>query len=88
DAQGRSLIDDSYNANPDSVRAAIDLLAALPGESWLILGDMGEVGNDGPAFHREVGAYAAERGIAQLWTAGTAARDAAAAFGPKARAFD
>ncbi|RTL39586.1 MAG: UDP-N-acetylmuramoyl-tripeptide--D-alanyl-D-alanine ligase [Burkholderiales bacterium] len=88
DARGRTLIDDSYNANPDSVRAAIDVLAGLPGESWLILGDMGEVGNDGPAFHREVGAYAAERGIAHLWTAGSAARDAAAAFGPTARAFD
>ncbi|KQV60960.1 UDP-N-acetylmuramoylalanyl-D-glutamyl-2, 6-diaminopimelate--D-alanyl-D-alanine ligase [Pelomonas sp. Root1217] len=88
DARGRTLIDDSYNANPDSVRAAIDVLAGMPGEGWLILGDMGEVGNDGPAFHREVGAYAAERGIAHFWTAGSAARDAAAAYGPGARAFD
>ena len=88
DAQGRTLIDDSYNANPDSVRAAVDVLAGLPGESWLILGDMGEVGNEGPAFHREVGAYAAQRGIAHFWTAGIAARDAAAAYGPRARAFD
>jgi UDP-N-acetylmuramoyl-tripeptide--D-alanyl-D-alanine ligase len=88
DARGRTLIDDSYNANPDSVRAAIDVLAGMPGEGWLILGDMGEVGNEGPAFHREVGAYAAERGIAHFWTAGGAARDAAAAYGPKARAFD
>jgi UDP-N-acetylmuramoyl-tripeptide--D-alanyl-D-alanine ligase len=88
DARGRTLIDDSYNANPDSVRAAIDVLAGMPGDGWLILGDMGEVGNDGPAFHREVGAYAAERGIAHLWTAGSAARDTAAAYGPAARAFD
>jgi len=88
DARGRTLIDDSYNANPDSVRAAIDVLAGLPGDSWLVLGDMGEVGNDGPAFHREVGAYAAERGIAHLWTAGHAARDAALAYGAGARAFD
>ncbi len=88
DARGRTLIDDSYNANPDSVRAAIDVLAGMPGDSWLILGDMGEVGNEGPAFHREVGAYAAERGIAHFWTAGSAARDAAAAYGPSARAFD
>jgi UDP-N-acetylmuramoyl-tripeptide--D-alanyl-D-alanine ligase len=86
-ADGRLLIDDSYNANPDSVRAAIDVLAGLPGESWLLLGDMGEVGDQGPAFHREVGAYAAQRGVAQLWTAGSAARDAAAAYGPAARAF-
>ena len=70
------------------MRAAIDVLAGMPGDGWLILGDMGEVGNDGPAFHREVGAYAAERGIAHLWTAGPAARDAAAAYGPAARAFD
>jgi UDP-N-acetylmuramoyl-tripeptide--D-alanyl-D-alanine ligase len=88
DARGRPLIDDSYNANPDSVRAAIAMLAALPGSGWLILGDMGEVGDQGPAFHREVGAYAAELGIAHFWTAGAAARDAAAAFGPSARAFD
>ncbi|MBI3347196.1 MAG: UDP-N-acetylmuramoyl-tripeptide--D-alanyl-D-alanine ligase [Burkholderiales bacterium] len=85
---GLTLIDDSYNANPDSVRAAIDLLAGMPGDGWLVLGDMGEVGNDGPAFHREVGAYAAERGIAHLWTAGSAARDTATAYGPRARAFD
>ncbi len=82
-----TLIDDSYNANPDSVRAAIDVLAELPGDSWLVLGDMGEVGDQGPAFHREVGAYAAERGLAALWTAGSAAADAAAAYGAKARAF-
>ena len=88
DARGRTLIDDSYNANPDSVRAAIDVLAGLPGAGWLVLGDMGEVGDEGPAFHREVGAYAAARGIAHLWTAGAAARDAAAAYGPAARAFD
>ncbi|WAC72992.1 UDP-N-acetylmuramoyl-tripeptide--D-alanyl-D-alanine ligase [Roseateles sp. SL47] len=88
--QGRriTLIDDSYNANPDSVRAAIDVLAELPGSSWLVLGDMGEVGEQGPAFHREVGTHAADQGLAALWTAGTAARDAAAAYGAGARAFD
>ncbi len=57
-ASGALLVDDSYNANPDSVRAAIDLLAALPAPRTLVLGDMGEVGEQGPAFHREVGAYA------------------------------
>jgi UDP-N-acetylmuramoyl-tripeptide--D-alanyl-D-alanine ligase len=83
-----TLIDDSYNANPDSVRAAIDVLAELGGSSWLLLGDMGEVGDQGEAFHREVGAYAAARGITYLWTAGRAAADAAAAFGPAARRFN
>ena len=61
------LLDDSYNANPDSVRAAIDVLAGLKGSRWLVLGDMGEVGDQGPAFHREVGAYAQERGIETVW---------------------
>ena len=66
----RTLIDDSYNANPDSVRAAIDALKQSGNLSWLILGDMGEVGNQGPEFHREVGAYAAEQGITKLFTLG------------------
>jgi UDP-N-acetylmuramoyl-tripeptide--D-alanyl-D-alanine ligase len=75
-----TLVDDSYNANPDSVRAAIDVLAALPGPRWLVLGDMGEVGDHGPAFHREVGAYARQQGIETLWTAGCACIEAAHAF--------
>ena len=83
-----TLIDDSYNANPDSVRAAIDVLAGLPGDSWLVLGDMGEVGDQGPAFHSEVGAYAAERGLQHVWCAGAAARDAARAYGASARHFN
>jgi len=87
-AQRITLIDDSYNANPDSVRAAIDVLADLPGEAWLLLGDMGEVGDQGPAFHREVGAYAAERGLVHLWTAGAAAADTAKAYGANARQFN
>ena len=75
-----TLVDDSYNANPDSVRAAIDVLAALPGPRWLVLGDMGEVGDQGPAFHTEVGAYAKLRGIEHFWAAGALCRHAAAAF--------
>jgi UDP-N-acetylmuramoyl-tripeptide--D-alanyl-D-alanine ligase len=75
-----TLVDDSYNANPDSVRAAIEVLAALPGPRWLVLGDMGEVGDHGPAFHREVGAYARQQGIDALWTAGAASIEAARAF--------
>jgi UDP-N-acetylmuramoyl-tripeptide--D-alanyl-D-alanine ligase len=80
------LIDDSYNANPDSVRAAIDVLAALPAPRWLVLGDMGEVGDQGPAFHREVGAYAAEKGIESLWAAGAESANTTAPFAG-ARAF-
>jgi UDP-N-acetylmuramoyl-tripeptide--D-alanyl-D-alanine ligase len=76
-----TLVDDTYNANPDSVRAAIDVLAAMPGPRWLVLGDMGEVGDQGLAFHREVGAYAKQRGIDSLWTAGELCVHAAQAFG-------
>ena len=65
-----TLIDDSYNANPDSVLAAIEVLAAMPGPRWLLLGDMGEVGSQGPQFHAEVGARARERGIEQVWAVG------------------
>lgn len=78
---GALVIDDTYNANPDSVRAAVDVLASHASPRVLVLGDMGEVGDDGPAFHREVGAYAKERGIDALYTLGDAARDTSAAFG-------
>jgi len=82
-----TLVDDSYNANPDSVRAAIDVLAEMPGPQWLVLGDMGEVGTQGPQFHAEVGAYARERGLAALWTAGALCVHAAQAYGSNARHF-
>jgi UDP-N-acetylmuramoyl-tripeptide--D-alanyl-D-alanine ligase len=65
-----TLIDDSYNANPDSVIAAIDALKQSGKTSWLVLGDMGEVGDQGPAFHHEVGAYAAEQGISKFFSIG------------------
>jgi UDP-N-acetylmuramoyl-tripeptide--D-alanyl-D-alanine ligase len=84
---GATLIDDSYNANPDSVRAAIDVLAACPAPTVLVLGDMGEVGTQGPQFHREVGAYARSRGIGALFALGEASREAVAAFGKGARHF-
>jgi len=65
-----TLVDDSYNANPDSVLAAIDVLAAMPGPRWLVLGDMGEVGTQGAQFHAEVGAQARQRGIDHVWAVG------------------
>ena len=82
----RTLVDDSYNANPDSVRAAIDVLASLPAPRWLLLGDMGEVGAEGPAFHREAGAYAREQGLETLWAAGAESPSTVAEF-PGGRAF-
>ena len=69
-----TLVDDTYNANPDSVRAAVDVLAELPGPRLLVLGDMGEVGDQGPQFHTEVGRYARERGIERLLTLGEQSR--------------
>ncbi len=87
-AGGALLIDESYNANPDSVRAAIDLLARQVPTRVLVLGDMGEVGTGGPAYHREVGAYARERGIDHLLALGTQAALAAQAFGAGAQHFD
>ncbi len=85
---GATVIDDTYNANPDSVRAAIDVLAAAPSPRLLVLGDMGEVGSEGVAFHEEIGAYARDRQIDQIFTLGTLARHASLAFGSAARHFD
>ena len=82
-----TVVDDSYNANPDSVHAAIELLGGLPAPQLLVLGDMGEVGDQGPAFHREVGSAAHQRGIDALMTLGVQSREAAAAF-PGAQPFD
>ncbi|TCS36929.1 UDP-N-acetylmuramoyl-tripeptide--D-alanyl-D-alanine ligase [Paucimonas lemoignei] len=84
---GALVIDDTYNANPDSVRAAIDVLAQAKATRLLVLGDMGEVGDQGPQFHQEVGAYAAARGIERLLTLGELAQHASAAFGNGAMHF-
>jgi len=85
---GATVIDDTYNANPDSVRAAIDVLAACPKPTVLVLGDMGEVGERGAEFHREVGSYASSRKISALYAVGEATKDAVAAFGSGGRHFD
>ena len=75
-----TLIDDTYNANPDSMQAAIDLLAELPGPRLLVMGDMGEVGSQGPVFHAEAGRYATSQGIDQLFTLGEQAARASEQF--------
>ncbi len=82
-----TLVDDTYNANPDSVRAAIDVLADLPGPHILVLGDMGEVGHQGAVFHAEAGRYAKAKGIETLLTLGDLAQVAANAF-DRAQHFD
>lgn len=87
-SNGALVIDDTYNANPDSVRAAIDVLATAPSPRTLILGDMGEVGSEGVAFHEEIGSYARTRHIDQLFTLGALARHASLAFGSAGRHFE
>ncbi len=85
---GMRLIDDSYNANPASLGAAIEVLAEQPGERWLVLGDMGELGEAARSLHREAGQLAADRGIDRLFALGELAAGAAEAFGPRAEVFD
>lgn len=85
---GAQLIDDTYNANPDSVLAAIDVLAQMPSPRILVLGDMGEVGSQGAQFHKEVGEYARKRSVEGFYTLGTLAEHAAKAYGMKARHFE
>jgi UDP-N-acetylmuramoyl-tripeptide--D-alanyl-D-alanine ligase len=86
---GVCVIDDSYNANPDSVLAAIDVLAQAAPPRILVLGDMGEVGNQGRQFHEEIGAYAASRGIEHLLATGALARHLNGAEGQnKVRHFE
>ena len=81
---GITLVDDSYNANPDSVIAAIDVLATLPAPTVLVLGDMAEVGENGPQMHEEVGHYARSKGITHVITHGNATAGTASAYGATA----
>ena len=78
---GWTLIDDSYNANPGSVGAAIDTLALATGERWLVLGDMAELGANASALHADIGRLARERGIDRLFAVGPLSAAAVTAFG-------
>ena len=82
------IFDDSYNANPDSLEAAMRFLAALSGDSWLVLGDMYELGDTEQHLHAQAGRKARELGIGRLYTVGQLSRHAALAFGKGARHFD
>ena len=79
--RGGKLLDDTYNANPGAVKAALDTLASFPAPRWCALGVMGELGDESAALHADIGRYAAELGIDQLLTLGDAARAASEAFG-------
>ena len=85
---GAWLIDDSYNANPSSVRAAIDVLADLGGRRWLVLGDMGELGDFAAGSHRDAGRFARARGVERLYAHGPLAALAAREFGSGAQCFE
>ena len=84
---GATLIDDSYNANPGSLAAAIDTLASNGGDAWLVLGDMRELGADEAALHAEAGTHARAVGITRLYALGELSAHAAQAFGEGARTF-
>ena len=82
-----TLLDDSYNANPDSVRAGIDVLAATVGQKILVLGDMGEIGDMAGQFHDEIGGYAKSQGVDHLLAIGEASAIAAHNFGAGGQHF-
>ncbi len=79
--QGARLIDDSYNANPSSMTAGIDVLTQLPGEAWLVMGDMGELGDSARASHVQIGAYARDHGVRRLFATGPLSTLSVEAFG-------
>ncbi|HUN74460.1 MAG TPA: UDP-N-acetylmuramoyl-tripeptide--D-alanyl-D-alanine ligase [Steroidobacteraceae bacterium] len=82
---GAWLIDDTYNANPSSVRAAIEVLAQLAGRKWVVLGDMAELGAFAETSHTEIGQFARQRGIERLFATGKLAQLAAESFGTDAK---
>lgn len=85
---GALVIDDTYNANPTSVRAAIDVLTAHPGDKLLVLGDMGELGGDAAEMHAEIGAYAKKSGVQALYVLGDLTQEMVKTFGPGAHHFE
>jgi len=82
------VIDDSYNANPASVRMAIDALMACDGNKILVLGDMAELGTNAQALHADIGAYAKSAGVDKFLVTGVLSRFAAESFGASAQWFD
>jgi UDP-N-acetylmuramoyl-tripeptide--D-alanyl-D-alanine ligase len=84
---GYRLIDDTYNANPNSVEAAVDVLCSAPGEQFLVLGDLAELGDQSIALHNQLGAKAKQAGLSHLYTLGELSRYAAEGFGDGALAF-
>lgn len=86
--KGSCLLDDSYNANPDSVLVALQVLSQSAGEHWLALGDMSELGDDSRRYHRQLGTTIRQQGVRHLLTVGSLAREASRSFGLGAKHFD
>jgi UDP-N-acetylmuramoyl-tripeptide--D-alanyl-D-alanine ligase len=86
-ARGSWIIDDSYNANPSSVRAGLEVLRSLPGPTWLVLGDMAELGQFAEDSHAHMGAYARDCGIKRLFAVGPQSSRAVETFGSGAEWF-
>jgi UDP-N-acetylmuramoyl-tripeptide--D-alanyl-D-alanine ligase len=84
---GASLVDDSYNANPSSLKAGLDALQSFGGARWLVLGDMLELGDSSDELHAEIGRYARQSGIVRLLAIGVRSHFAVEAFGPGAQWF-
>ncbi len=84
---GSVLLNDTYNANPTSLNAALAVLATYQSQRWLVLGDMKELGNRSVDFHQQAGRLARELGIDRVWTTGVLAQHTADAFGAAARHF-
>lgn len=85
---GSTFIDDTYNANPDSVKAALAVLAGRTGKKILVLGDMGELGDEAAAMHAQVGLAAREAGVDRLFALGKLTRESVGAFGAGAMHFE
>ena len=85
--RGAQIIDDTYNANPASLRAALCVLATAAGEKWVVLGDMGELGPEAREMHEQLGREARELGIDRLYALGPLAAAAARGFGARGQSY-
>ena len=85
---GLQILDDSYNANPASLNAALEVLSAMPGEAWLVLGDMAELGDESQKLHAQMGDVARKSGITRLFAIGEMSEAAVHSFGVGAEFFE
>jgi len=84
---GARLIDDTYNANPQSFNAAMRVLTTMPGSAWMVMGDMAELGSDAKELHRALGMRAKQMGVQRLFATGELSREAVRGFGTNAEWF-